>query len=479
MNHAPPPSTPGHVRRLVTFGYVALGLLMAYFWREQRWEDPLLSLANVAMLALGVIPMLRWLQRNDATYPIMEFLQLTTVPFYAVPALTGHEALQGYPEEIMLRASFVVIAFQLSCIGGGVFAAQTFRRGPHDAGAWWRAEILPEEKMKFTAYTAVLATLWVGVTSFTSLVPRDWIGTLRAVFFGIGIISVFVQARMWGAGHLSNGLKVLFVANLLAQVALLFVSLLLINGMSLLLTAGIGYFSVARRLPWLPVLAIVPLLAVLHNGKSRMRQIYWEEKQAAPSVLQLPAYFTQWFQLGLSRQEELEEQKGDQALTYGLMRRASLFQIVCVAVDTMPDRTDYLHGSTYSIILPQLVPRFLWPNKPGPHLSIKILSVQLGILSMEETEFTSVGFGMLTEAYANFGLASVAALGAVFGWLFRRLALATEDCATLSPAGLFRILCLVWCLSAETTLAVWFSSLYQACIAIGAPLLALKAVFND
>ncbi|MBA4137486.1 MAG: hypothetical protein C0518_09245 [Opitutus sp.] len=477
MNPAHPPAAPEHVRRLVTLGYVSLAVALVFLWQKQEWENPLLGIANLTMLALGIIPLLRWLQRNDATYPIMEFLLLTTVPFYAIPALTNHEALVNYPEEIILRSALVVIAFQLSCIGGSIVAAQSYRPRAQSGESWWRTAIMPDEKMGFTAYTALVATAWVAIATFTSVVPPAWIGTLRAIFFGIGIISVFVQARLWGAGQLSNGMKTLFVFNIALQVGLTFVSLLLINGMSLLLTAGIGYFSVARRVPWLPVVLILPVLAILHNGKSQMRLLYWEGKQASPSLAQLPAYFTQWIELGLSRGEEIEE-KNSQALTYGLMRRASLFQIVCVAVDTMPDRTPFLHGETYSILLPQIAPRFLWPNKPSPHLSVKILSVQLGVLSMEEAESTSVGFGMLTEAYANFGMLNVALLGAIFGWLFRRLALVTEHSATLSPAGLFRILCLVWCLSAETTLAVWFSSLYQACIAIGVPLLGLRSIFS-
>lgn len=469
---------PPHVRQLIGLGYAGLFIVSGFLWRAQVWENQLLSLANVAMLVLGVVPMLVWLQRNDKTYPIMEFLLLTTVPFYAIPALTAHEGLFAYPEEILLKSSLVVIAFQLACIGGGIVSTRLYSPRVSTYRRWWEIEVMPESNMKFTSYTITIFTGWLFFSTMTSLIPPNWVGTLRAVFYGIGIISVFIQARLWGAGQLNQTQKAWFIFNLISQVLLTFISLLLINGMSIVLTALLGYFSVARRMPWVPVLIALPLFALLHNGKPHMRKIYWENHEPAPTLTGIPAFFTRWVELGLSN-EKLNEDSKEQALTYGLMRRASLFQIVCIAVDTMPDRAPFLYGDSYSMILPQVAPRFLWPNKPSPQLSVKLLSVQLGILSMEETETTSVGFGLLTEAYANFGFFAVSLLGALFGFLLSRLALATEHCATISAAGMLRILCLVWILSAEVTLAVWLSSLYQACIAIGVPLFAFKTFLRD
>lgn len=469
---------PPHVRQLIAFGYAGLFIVSAFLWRSQVWENQLLSLANVAMLVLGVVPMLAWLQRNDQTYPIMEFLLLTTVPFYAIPALTAHEGLFAYPEEVLLNSALVVVAFQLACIMGGFASARLYHPRPSRSHSWWDMEVMPESNMKFTSYTIAIFTAWLFFSTMTSLIPSNWVGTLRAVFYGIGIISVFIQARLWGAGQLNQTQKAWFVFNLITQVLLTFISLLLINGMSVVLTALLGYFSVARRMPWVPVLIALPLFALLHNGKPHMRKIYWENHEPAPTLTQIPAFFTRWVELGLSNEKVGDDSK-DQTLTYGLMRRASLFQIVCVAVDTMPYRAPYLYGASYTMIPSQIAPRFLWPDKPSPQLSVKLLSVQLGILSMEETETTSVGFGLLTEAYANFGFLAVSVLGAMFGFLFSRLALATEQCATISAAGMLRILCLVWILSAEVTLAVWLSSLYQACIAIGVPLFAFKTFLRE
>jgi hypothetical protein len=161
-----------------------------------------------------------------------------------------------------------------------------------------------------------------------------------------------------------------------------------------------------------------------------------------------------------------------------LIERASLFQLVCYAIDTVPDRTPYLSGKTYAYVPPQVIPRFLWPNKPSPNDSVKTLSVDLGLLTADQAETTSIGYGLITEAYANFGAYGSGLLGLLLGWALRKLARITAICGTLSGGGILRILCLAWCLNAETTMAVWLSSFYQACIAIFFPLLFYKSFFK-
>ena len=107
------------------------------------------------------------------------------------------------------------------------------------------------------------------------------------------------------------------------------------------------------------------------------------------------------------------------------------------------------------------------------------MSVRLGMLSAEQAETTSIGYGLISEAYANFGYYGAIVLALILGWLLRLVARATAPCSTLSAGGIFRILCLAWCLNAETTLAVWLSALYQACIAIFLPLFVYRSIFHD
>ena len=474
----PPASTaavPAHVRRLVLLGYVAVGGFAIWFWTASHWQDDELNLLGIGMLLLGAWPTLRWLGRHDDTYPLVETLLLTTVPFYALPVITEYEATADYPTLTLRIAGWVVLAFQLACIAGSELSAMTYTG--KSRASWWRDALFPESRLRFTVHALTLMTVWLLVSDFTDWVPDEWIGTFRAIFFGIGILSTFIGARLWGNGYLSRNQKIYFCCNLVCQLVLIFVSLLLVQGIALALIGMVGYFSSARRIPWIPCIVLLPILGVLHNGKARMRAIYWQEGAAAVEFTDLPAFFTQWAEFGLQSSANGNEEHS-KAITYGLMRRASLFQIVCITVNMIPERATYLEGDSYRLIPAQIFPRFLWPNKPSPNESMKLLAVHLGILTPEEAEHTSIGFGLLAEAYANFGFVSVAVLGFVLGFGLRRLAVSTVACATLSLPGVFRILCMAWCLSAETTLAVWLSSLYQACVAILIPMMLWKHFFG-
>jgi len=475
-----PPFSPSdevarRAHQMAMIGYGTLVAAAAFFGYNSVWENPLLTAAGIAMLALGIIPMLRWLQRHDEAYPLAELMQFTLVPFYALPLLTAHEEVARYPESILLEAAGVVLLFQVFCLLGAIFVDRNQHRG--NPSAWLSEDLVSEDSLRFSAYTLMLTTVWVLVSSFTRVIPVELYGTLRAVFFGVGTISAFIQARMWGAGQLNQSQKALFAVNIFVQFVLFNLSLVLVTAMILFLLIVVGYFSSARRLPLLLCLAVTAAFAVLHAGKHKMRDKYWGEYGQDTPIAAVPGYYSEWIGYGMAgAMKAADDDSGTKHSS--LLERASLFQLVCYVIDTVPDRTPYLAGETYAYVPPQVIPRFLWPNKPSPNDSVKTLSVKLGVLSADQAETTSIGYGLITEAYANFGAYGPAILGLLLGWALRKLAKVTSACGTLSGGGILRILALAWCLNAETTMAVWLSSFYQACIAIFFPLLFYKSFFK-
>jgi len=458
--------------RLVTFVYTLLTVGAVYFWFNSPWGSLQLNFLAILICVLGVRPTLQWLQRHDDTYPLLEILQLMVVPFYALPLFTEHAAVAKYPEATLVRAAWVVVVFQVSC---SLVGALLMRTHPLTRKrTWWHTELIAESKLSFTSYTMMLTVAWLFVAAFTSWMPPELTGTFRAIFFGIGIISAFLQARLWGLGLLSQGRQAFFVFLLVLYVLLTSLSLLLITSLTLLLLVLVGYFSASRRIPWLAIALVLPIFFMLHGGKSEMRAIYWGEYARPITVTHVPAFYAEWFGYGFASGGNIHEDEESGAGS-NLLERASLFQIVSYVVDTVPERTPYLAGSTYSIVPPQVIPRFLWPEKPSPNESVKILSVQLGMLTSQQAETTSIGFGLIAESYANFGIYGAIILGFAAGYVLRKISLITAGCATLSTGGIFRILCLAWCLNSEVTMAVWVSSLYQACVAVIGPLLMFRA----
>ena len=469
------PSVPIHARRLVTLGSFALAGFAVWYWFNPTSNDPTLTATTIGLFALGIVPTLLWVKRCDESYPVLEIMLLTTIPFYAMPILTEHTTIGQYPVDLLEKASLAVLVFLVAAIGGGVTVKRFYRPGRRRP--FWHDEIIPEEKLHFTAHAVTITTVYLFLMAFTQWIPQNWVGTFRAMFMGVGTVSLFLQARFWGAGSLSVGHKTLLCFNLLLQLGILFMSLMLVAGIIFLLVVLLGYFTTARRVPWMPCVVLLPILGVLHVGKAKMREIYWGDHAPQVGLTDVPGFFSRWFIYGLegAPSEEDSDKMTPSVATYGLMRRASLFQIVCVAVFVTPDRRPYLDGASYNNIAAQLVPRPIWPNKPKPADSVKLLSIQLGLQTTEEAEVTSIGFGMLSEAYANFGFLGEAGLGFILGVALALVAESTATAPTFSLAGILRILCLTWCLNAESPLIVWVSSLYQACAALFAVLLACKA----
>ena len=325
-------------KRLAYLGYVTLALGAAAYWFNSPWPGMLLNLLAISICFMGAWPMLRWLQRHDQAYPLLEVMQLTMIPFYAVPLLSEHEAVAAYSEPILIRASCLVLLFQIGCAFGA--AAADRRHLNPQFTAWWQDAFVSDTQLKFTTYTLLLTTVWFAVSSLGNWVPAELNGTLRAVFFGIGIISAFLQARMWGQGQLTQAQKLIFVINIVLQMILSSLGLLLVTSLITFLLVIVGYFSTARRVPWVVMAIALPVFAVLHNGKHKMRDIYWGEQAQAITIGQIPAYYQEWFGYGWESAFKKRD-PDDKSRQSSLIERASLLQIVCYTMDTVPDRAPF------------------------------------------------------------------------------------------------------------------------------------------
>ena len=153
--------------------------------------------------------------------------------------------------------------------------------------------------------------------------------------------------------------------------------------------------------------------------------------------------------------------------------------ILCLVVDWSPSRQDFLDGETYGYVLPQLIPRFLWPDKPRSHIATYRLSIYYGLQDEDATNATTIAFGMLSEAYANFGMFGAGLLGLFWGVILKKLQVLSLHSPMFSQAGLMMILLTAWAFAIELTMAAWLSSLFQALvIVLGVPLL-IRGFFSD
>lgn len=412
---------------------------------------------GMLMLFLAALPSLLWAKRGRASLPVFETLMLTTANAYAFPLLTGHQELLGYIPEDVTSAALAVIVFQIAAI-----ATYEFTRGKAWDAAFWREEIITQDLGRWLTAGLILNTAYVIVSTFTTWVPPSAESVLRAVFFGVGILCTFITSRRLGSGLLRPGESTFFVLNVLVQCIVMMATLFLVGAVSLLLLALVGYVSSSGKIPVVVAGLSLLALAVLHNGKAAMRAKYWENERLRPTIAQLPDFYSEWIHYGVDFKQD--EETGSK-MTRKLIERTSLFQMVCLVVSTTPVQQPYLDGDTYKDIPAQFVPRLLWAEKPLGHVSNSKLSVYYGLQSEEGTQTTTIGFGMVAEAWANFGFLGVAGVGSLLGLAFKKVQCWASESPLFSYGGLIVVILLAWSFQVEFTLSIWLASFYQACLA--------------
>jgi hypothetical protein len=448
-------------RRLFTIGLVLLAAALVALVYTANVADPLHLFQGLVIFILSVLPSLFWARTGGSRFPTFETIMLLCANAYAMPLLNAREQLAGYSDDVISRAGWTVLLYLVTAN-----VVYRFTRGVPGRSPFWRETLISHDIEKKIIYGVILSTVYIYVSEFTSLVPTDLVSPLRAIFYGLGILSTFVSSQRWGRGELTPTEKALLVAALVPQLVFMSVGLILISAIGLVGIAILGYLSGGRRIPWLVIALSFAIFAVLHTGKTRMREKYWQSEIPPPTLTQLPAYFAEWFDYGM------QPTSGDKTVSQKMLERTSLMHILCLIIDCTPERQDYLYGSTYKHVLPQLVPRFFWSGKPPSHVATYQLAIYYGLQREEDTASTTIAFGLVTESYANFGLVGAALLGAFWGYTLRKLQIWSTFSPLFSFAGLFMILLTAWSFNAELTMAAWVSSFQQAVfMVLGLPLL--------
>ena len=461
-------------RRLFNTGLVLLAVALLYLAYNAQVSDILHLYQGLVIFTLAFVPGLLWAKSGGSRFPVFEPIMLLCANAYAIPLLNGQEQLTLYAPEVITKASLAVIIFQVCAIG-----AYSSIRGRPGRSRFWTESILGQQTERFTVYGLVLSTGYVTVATFTAWIPAEIASVLRAVCFGVGILCTFISTQRWGRGELIPSDKAVLLCTLVPQLIFQTVELLLVSTISLLGIALLGYLSGSKRIPWVVMIGSFAILAVLNNGKSTMRGKYWEQKLPTPTISQLPAYYAEWIADGLEPADSRLYGEKSKSSGRKLLERTSLMHILCLIVDWSPSRQDFLHGETYGYVLPQLIPRFLWPDKPRAHIATYRLSIYYGLQDEDATNSTTIAFGMLSEAYANFGMIGTGMLGLFWGVSLKRLQVLSQHSPMFSQAGLMMILLTAWAFAIELTMAVWISSLFQALvIVLGIPLL-IRAFFSN
>ncbi len=456
-------------RKLFQTGLALLVLALGYLGYTSRAPNPMLTACGLLIFTLSVLPSLLWARTGGSRFPVFETILLLCANTYAMPVFNAQEQLLDYSPEVIAQACFTVLLYQITAI-----TVYQITRGVPGRSSFWRDSLISNKLEELLIYGLVLSTLYMWASNFTGWIPRELDSVLRAVFYGLSILCTFVSCQRWGRGELTTQSKIIIVLTVVPQLIFMSVGLILISAIGQAGIALLAYLSGGRRIPWIAVAVTFVVFAVLHTGKTKMRSKYWDLHYPPPTGLtDLPAYYSEWVAFGL------EPTDGGKTVSQKMLERTSLMHILCLIADCTPARQDYLYGKTYAYVLPQLIPRAFWADKPKAHIATYTLSIYYGLQMEEDTATTSIAFGLVAEAYANFGLLGAVALGAFWGFWLKKLQIWSTFSPIFSFAGLFMVLLTAWSFASELTMASWVSSLEQAVLVVlGVPMI-VRSLFGD
>ncbi len=199
---------------------------------------------------------------------------------------------------------------------------------------------------------------------------------------------------------------------------------------------AIGLFWGSGKVPWRFLAAVFVLLSFFSIGKYAMRARYWrtDEGEAVAfsvSVADYPSFYAEWAQTSLDEtlgngSKEVISKATDEKTTiesHSLLDRVNNLQNLLFVIEAVETRhIPVLAGATYTLVPKLLIPRILWPDKPRTHEGQVMLNVHFGRQDLTSTFQTYVAWGLLAEAYGNFGpiagcLILGLALGAGLAWI--------------------------------------------------------------
>jgi hypothetical protein len=173
------------------------------------------------------------------------------------------------------------------------------------------------------------------------------------------------------------------------------------------------------------------------------------------SLEQVPSLLTEWTSDGIGAIASGEIQQD-------IINRASLLYLLLRVQQLTPDYIPYLGGETYALTPTYLVPRFLNPDKTFSQAGLALLNIRYGFQTKEEVAFTTIGWGMISEAYANFGYLGVFGAAILLGMLAAFFTRWSAGAGPLTLPTLLSVAALVTLSNVEADFGYLLTNLWQA-----------------
>jgi hypothetical protein len=441
--------------------WVGVTLFSAYQLFSMDLNSPTGVLCGTFIVALAAYPVYLWCSGKVMGFPILPAFSFHYVFAYGVPLISGSASAARYQEGTRMEAGLTTVVFL--AVVTAVWAVRVFNPPPARRTMLIMGDRRTDRLFLFYAllgvsYTVVTRAGWLDMGSWTSVAS--------AVFFNGGALSAVVLCYRLGDGKLEPNLRTVVPILIGVWVTAFTSSLILIVPAGIMLLCFLAYMLGSKRIPTVPAAVAVGILAFLHQGKTEMRERYWKGEGNLPPW-EYPIFYAEWAECSFARFAGMAgtgPSRGGQEVT--AIERYSNIQMLMLVQSMTPADVPFLLGETYAIIPLLLVPRFFLEDKPSNHEGTYLLCIHYRLQTRERTTTTTIGFSLLSEAYANFSYPGVLAmailLGSVMGWMTNM----TRRTPGLSVGMCGSILFAVTLYTSEASAGIFITCLVQALLCL-------------
>ncbi|MBD2176465.1 hypothetical protein H6F42_05990 [Pseudanabaena sp. FACHB-1998] len=447
-------------RNLLPFFWLLLGVYAAFSISQVYSSNVIIAedaFGAVTISLASIIPVYLWCSGKAFGMPIFPLFSLTYLWTCAIPLLSENPAVFVYTVSERLFASMTVTGFLAL---SGFIWYQFVNRFPEPNSQY---RVLPVKR----GDSIFLAILLIG-NLFTVVSLAGWFlldsgstSLIRGAILGLTAIATFSMAYRYGSNKLSPINTNIYLILVVISLIINGVGLLLINSLTIFLITIVGYSLGKGKFPWVTACIILSIYALLHAGKAPIRELYWQ-KPVDPS--QYISRYVEWIDFGI---KEISTQSDEKVETeQSIVDRASVLQQLLLTQSLTEKGKPLLEGYTYGIIPQLLVPRFLNSEKITSHEGTSILNIYYGRQTRRDTQNTTIGWGVLAEAYANFGIWGCGLLALIFGAGYGYVSLISINAPVFSDRYLFSILVLSYAFQTEFTAGVYVAALFQSTVTL-------------
>ena len=434
---------------------VFLLICIIYYLYRVLLDPGNIDIGPLLIVISALVPGYLWSTGRRSGLPIVPLHTLSLTWAFALPLVAGHPRLKFYNDDEIFFAALSVALYALSATASWYLVT---RQGYKVRKAYF---VIPEKHgYKFSIFALVLGGIFTKlvVGGVVNLGPGVY-AIVRSSILSFMVIAMFVLAYQMGRGELTRFKTGIFVIAAIFCLIIQLTTLYMIGAISSMAIALVGYAVGKRSIPWIGILLTILVFGILQAGKYEIREQYSFLNPRPITLIEVPVLIADWTTTGVSH---LLGNKDERIPENPIYQRVSLIHLLLFVQRATPRDIPYMEGATYWIIPGSVVPRILNPDKLSPHTGNRMLNIYYALQSEKGTLQTTIGWGLMNEAYANFGITGIIGVGFIMGLLFGLVGRWTAGAPILSLQNLVGIIFITTAIQTENTMGVLAAVIVQS-----------------